>query len=164
MGTGTGGAGTYTVSASQTVASTTITIVGLDFYNIPSTAKRVTVMFNELSTNGTSTILIQIGDSGGVETTSYNATAMNGPNVGGNATTGFPINNTSGAAGLYSGSAVISLVSPNIWVFSSMMRSSGFVYLAAGQKSISDTLDRVRITTVNGTDTFDAGTINILYE
>ena len=152
----------YPIVSGTAQASTSGT--SIDFTGIPSWVKRVTVMFNELSTNGTSTILIQIGDSGGVETTSYNATAMNGPNVGGNATTGFPINNTSGAAGLYSGSAVISLVSPNIWVFSSMMRSSGFVYLAAGQKSISDTLDRVRITTVNGTDTFDAGTINILYE
>ena len=160
----------FTVSSTgaygQLKAGTAVTASGtsITFTGIPSWVKRVTVMFNELSTNGTSTILIQIGDSGGVETTSYNATAMNGPNVGGNYTTGFPINNTSGAAGLYSGAAVISLVSPNIWVFSSMMRSSGFVYLAAGQKSISDTLDRVRMTMVNGTDTFDAGTINILYE
>jgi hypothetical protein len=29
---------------------------------------------------------------------------------------------------------------------------------------LSGTLDRVRITTANGTDTFDAGSINILYE
>jgi hypothetical protein len=33
-----------------------------------------------------------------------------------------------------------------------------------GVKSLTSTLDRLRITTVNGTDAFDAGTINISYE
>lgn len=31
-------------------------------------------------------------------------------------------------------------------------------------KTLSATLDRVRLTTVNGTDTFDAGLVNIIYE
>jgi hypothetical protein len=34
----------------------------------------------------------------------------------------------------------------------------------AGSVTLSATLDRIRITTVNGTDTFDAGSINIAYE
>jgi len=34
----------------------------------------------------------------------------------------------------------------------------------AGTKTISGVLDRIRLTTVNGTDTFDAGSVNILYE
>jgi hypothetical protein len=37
-------------------------------------------------------------------------------------------------------------------------------FSSSGTKSLSATLDRIRITTVNGTDTFDAGSINILYE
>jgi hypothetical protein len=32
------------------------------------------------------------------------------------------------------------------------------------QVSLSGTLDRIRLTTVNGSDTFDAGSINIIYE
>ena len=36
--------------------------------------------------------------------------------------------------------------------------------ICAGRVTLSGALDRVRVTTVNGTDTFDAGSINILYE
>jgi len=52
------------------------------------------------------------------------------------------------------------------WISSSILASSGTarINIAAGSKSLSAALDRVRITTVNGTDTFDAGAINILYE
>lgn len=144
------------------VASTSGT--SIDFTSIPSWVKRISVMFSGVSTNGTSSIIVQLGDAGGVETTGYSATAQNGPNAGGDYTTGFPINNTSGAASVYSGLLTMSLLGSNSWVFNSVMRSSGFVYFAAGQKATSDTLTQVRITTVNGTDTFDAGSINILYE
>jgi hypothetical protein len=42
-----------------------------DFTSIPSWVKRITVMLNEVSTNGTSEVILQIGDSGGIETVSY---------------------------------------------------------------------------------------------
>lgn len=35
---------------------------------------------------------------------------------------------------------------------------------SGGTISLAGALDNVRLTTVNGTDTFDAGSINILYE
>lgn len=136
----------------------------IDFTGIPSWVKRVTVMFNGVSTNGTSAIIIQLGDAGGIETTGYNATAQNGPNVGGDYTTGLPINNTSTAALAYSGLSTIALIGSNAWVFNSVVRAAGFVLFGAGQKSTSDILTQIRITTVNGTDTFDAGSINIMYE
>jgi hypothetical protein len=41
--------------------------------------------------------------------------------------------------------------------------NEGAIFITAGYKSLSATLDRVRITTVNGTDTFDGGEINIAY-
>ena len=93
LGTGTGGTGTYTVSASQTVASTTITIVGLDFLSIPSWVKRVIVLLQGVSTNGTSSVQIQLGTSGGVETSGYAGVSQTS-NSGGNALTA----STSGAA------------------------------------------------------------------
>jgi len=136
----------------------------IDFTGIPSWVKRITVMFNGVSTNGSSAIIVQLGDSGGVETTGYNSTAQNANNAGADYSTGFPINNGSAASLAYSGLLTIALLGTNGWVFNSMMRAAGFVLFGAGQKSTSDTLDRVRITTVNGTDTFDAGSINILYE
>jgi hypothetical protein len=36
--------------------------------------------------------------------------------------------------------------------------------IATGSKTLSAELTTVRITTVNGTDTFDAGTVNVSWE
>jgi hypothetical protein len=113
---------------------------------------------------------LQIGDSGGIENTGYNATASIG--VDGNQkqqlTSGFPLSNgaTQGAATLFLGSVTLSNLSGNTWALSGNMSTGALAITiaCAGAKTLSATLDRVRITTVNGTDTFDAGTINILYE
>jgi len=141
----------------------------IDFTGIPSWVKRITVMFSGVSTNGTSIPIIQIG-AGSVETTSYasglgfaNAIgSQNGPH-----TTGFTCGGAQAVNLIYANATLI-LVGSNLWVYSlaGYLNASGTVYgiSAGGNKTLSGTLDRVRITTVNGTDTFDAGTINILYE
>jgi len=143
----------------------------VDFTSIPSWVKRITVMFSGLSTNGTSAKLIQIGDSGGIESTGYigigstNSTAAVTSIT--NYTTGFGINNSSVAAQTDQGVATLTLTdaATNLWAFTSMAgRDNAVMMFGAGSKALSGTLDRVRITTVNGTDTFDAGTINIIYE
>lgn len=149
------------------VASTSGT--SIDFTSIPSWVKRVTVMFNGVSTNGTSNYQLQLGDSGGIENTSYDSRSGNidGTNTTSiNAlTTGFLLKNSVGAASTYVGQAVIVNISGNLWVCSSSIAAAnGISSFQNGTKTLSDTLDRVRITTVNGTDTFDAGSINILYE
>jgi hypothetical protein len=121
-----------------------------------------------VSTNGTSIPLFQLGDSGGVETTGYlsaaSAIAL---------ATVATVNNTTGiaiysvlAANILHGAAVFTLVSGNTWAATSSMSQSNstVTLLSSGTKTLSSTLDRVRITTTNGTDTFDAGSINILYE
>ena len=153
------------VSATE-IASTSGT--SIDFTSIPSWVKRVTVMFNGVSTNGTSPPLIQIGDSGGIENTGYNST---GTTAGDSNTTslststaGFIIRSTV-ATNTISAQMVISKVSGNIWISSHSGKvSTANSCFGGGDKTLSATLDRVRITTVNGTDTFDAGSINILYE
>lgn len=169
-GTGTGGTGTYTVSASQTVASTTITIVGVDFLSIPSWVKRVTVMFNGVSTNGTSQVQVQVG-SGSVSTTGYNCAVGYATNAGafGSATTGFILEGTGSAtaAAIRYGSLIISLIGSNTYVGQLCVYNTVATTNLAGSgvsPALSGALDRVRITTVGGTDTFDAGSINILYE
>ncbi len=151
------------------VASTSGT--SIDFTGIPSWVKRITVMLSGVSTNGASALQVQLGDSGGVETTGYTAASAIG--AGANTfsmtavTTGFG-EATGGAVVVRHGTAILSLLdsSTNTW---SMMYNIGTtdtqrVFLIYGTKSLSGTLDRIRITTVNGTDTFDAGSINILYE
>lgn len=160
------------VKSGTAVASTSGT--SIDFTSIPSTVKRITVMFNGVSTSGTSPPQIQIGDSGGVETTGYAGTssAIAGGTAQAVFTTGFGLGvNTSNwsSSVIVSGAITITLLnsSTNNWVASGSLGRSdatGSTYFTSGGKSLSDVLDRVRITTVNGTDTFDAGSINILYE
>ena len=152
------------IKSGTAVASTSGT--SIDFTGIPSWVKRVTVMFSEVSTNGTSNIQVQLGDAGGFETSGYFSTSSNTADIT-NLTSGIVFNDgtTIIAAAAYSGSLVFTLVSGNSFVASGCcIRQTSNSGSIAGTKTLSATLDRVRITTVNGTDTFDAGTINILWE
>ena len=155
--------------AGTAVASTSGT--SIDFTSIPSWVKRITVMFSGVSTNGSSNLQCQIGTSGGVQTSSYTSvvtTVFSGTSVATAITTGFGLCANMGAAVTNQGSFRISLInsSTGIWACDGTLArgDSAANYVIAGAKTLSGTLDRVRITTVNGTDTFDAGTINILYE
>ena len=152
------------------VASTSGT--SIDFTSIPSWVKRITVMFNGVSTNGTSEVQIQIGTSGGIQATGYSGTATTLTSVG-NATValsaGFQMpTNGGGAAYVRQGAITLSLFdsSTGTWACTGIFGQSDSQRMSfiGGTKALSGTLDRVRITTVNGTDTFDAGSINILYE
>ena len=123
-------------------------------------------MFVGTSLSGTSSILVQVG-SGSVATSGYTAIGNGNNSTGtGNiySTSGMPIY-LNVATGTAIGSMVINLVTGNTWVSShSMFSTSTTTASGGGTIALSGTLDRVRITTVNGTDTFDAGSINILYE
>ena len=156
------------VLTSGTVQSSTSN-TSIDFTSIPSWVKRITVMFNGVSTSGTSIPLIQLGDSGGIEITGYSAVAGAAASAGtwGTSTAGFPVgaSSISTAANLLYGSMIFTTLGSNAWVGQGCFyASSNYSMSASGAKSTSDVLTQIRITTVNGTDTFDAGTINILYE
>lgn len=161
------GSGTLSWSGSLTLGTAQNSTSGtsIDFTGIPSWAKRVTVMFDNVSTTGTSVIIVQIGSSGGIETTSYSGGASNqSPTYTAN-TVGFLINSSMLAAASNSGHAVLTTISSNKWIFSTAIQSGNTnLAIGTGAKTLSGTLDRVRITTVGGTDTFDAGSINIMYE
>jgi hypothetical protein len=157
--------------AGTAVASTSGT--SIDFTSIPSWVKRVTVNFNGVSTNSTSVRQIQLGYSGGVETSGYtgSVSTINSGGAGNNAAfagAGFTLQNSGNvlAADTLYGNVVFANVSGNIWIGTGTLVASNqpATFNIAGVKTTTGTLDRVRITTVNGTDTFDAGTINILYE
>jgi hypothetical protein len=144
------------------------TNTSLEFTGIPSWVKKVTVMLSSVSVSGSSVVLIQIGDSGGIENFSYIASGgaiQPSAASGADFTAGFGLAHDSGSGSTLSGSYTISNLSGNSWVFSGSARQTGSrIAFAAGEKTLSAVLDRVRITTVNGTDTFDAGTVNIMYE
>lgn len=147
------------------VASTSGT--SIDFTSIPSWVKRITVMFSGVSTSGTSLIQVQIG-AGSVVTTGYisNAYYPNGPSTSGLITSGFVQTATIiSAASTQQGFSTFVNFGSNIWICNGLVTDdAGRTNYNAGSKTLSGTLDRIRITTVNGTDTFDAGSINILYE
>jgi hypothetical protein len=165
--------GTLTASggvSGSITSGTAVTASGtsVSFTSIPSTVKRITVMFNQISTNGTSHYLIQIG-SGSFTTTGYlGATTAASTGVGTVAvTTGFGVYNNNGAANVIQGNVQITSFGSNIWTASGAVGNSNAAvtaYTGGVSSALSGALDRIRITTVNGTDTFDAGTINILFE
>ena len=141
----------------------------IDFTGIPSWAKRITVMFNGVSTNGGSSNLVQIG-SGSIQTTGYSSASggfINNTVPSVTASTAGIILLSDTATDVRSGHITITLVSGFTYTSSHTIGCNtlrNVVFLGGGNITLSGVLDRVRITTVNGTDTFDAGQINIMYE
>lgn len=136
-----------------------------DFTGIPSWVKRVTVVFSGVSTNGANAMLVQIG-SGSVQTTSYNSGLWSGTATNITASTGFIASISNSSLG-FSGIMTLIQISPNNWVatcVSSVATTANIGYQSIGTVSLSGPLDRVRFTTNGSTDTFDAGSVNILYE
>jgi hypothetical protein len=142
----------------------------IDFTSIPSWAERITVMLNGVSTSGVSNIQMQFGDSGGVEITGYSSTAIElvTSGTGAMSSTGFIVTGSNSAASSHSGQVAFTLLDQTAqsWVMSGNTRNvSTNINLCSGQKSVSPgPLTTIRLTTVNGTDTFDAGSVNIMYE
>jgi hypothetical protein len=158
--------GRMTLATAQATTSGT----SKDFTGIPSWVKRITVMFNGVSTNGTSTPIVQLG-SGSFTTSGYLGSSTNiGATINTTNcsayTTGIGVVHAVSATSIIRGTVSIVNVSGNVWIASATIAFSDATVVSNGASNVtlSGTLDRVRITTVNGTDTFDAGSINILYE
>jgi hypothetical protein len=156
------------------VAQASTSGTSIDFTSIPSWVKRITVMMNGVSWSTTTPYLrIQLG-SGSVETSGYSSalTQINSASAASwqtSPTAGFDVAAMGAATDTVQGSVIFSLLGSNTWICSSVVfRASGAgtqsINQIAGSKTTAGALDRLRITTSNGTDTFDAGTINILYE
>jgi hypothetical protein len=151
------------------VSATAVTASGtsVDFTGIPSWAKRITVMLSGVSTSGTSIIQIQLGDAGGVENTGYLAQTWSAGVNTAVITSGVYLSTGNVATHIWLAQVVISNISANSWVMSGISNITNAANVGIqllGSKTLSDVLTQVRITTVNGTDTFDAGSINIMYE
>ena len=139
----------------------------VNFTSIPSWVKKISVLFSSVSTSGTSNLLIQIC-SGSIVTTGYEsglslvgATSV----LSTSATNGFLITAYDSAAYLKSGIITIANLSGNTWVSSGVLGITvGGSFISGGNLTLGGVLDQIRVTTVNGTDTFDAGVINIIYE
>lgn len=150
------------------VSGTSVSASGtsVEFTGIPSWVKRITLQLAGISTNGTAAYLVQIG-SGSFTTSGYSSQSW-ASTGGGVVTSGFSIITAAQAALIYTGQIVLTKYTSNTWLSSGIVAitsTTSNAYQSSGYSSdLGAALDRVRITTVGGTNTFDAGTINILYE
>jgi hypothetical protein len=139
---------------------TAVTYTGL-----PAWIKRITISLNGVSTSGTSLVRVRIGGSS-IETSGYIGSSSSISTAVGTSsfTLGFDLNGSL-AADIRSGQIVLTTIGSNTWIASGMIKTStAQTVIIAGDKTLADTLTQVQITTVNGTDLFDAGSLNILYE
>lgn len=150
------------------VASTSGT--SIDFTGIPVWAKRVTVIFNGVSTTGTANILVQLGVGSTPTTSGYQGafSILSWPSgiVTTSSTAGMPVYNNDGGYVWY-GQMTLMNISGNTWVASGLVVSStGTIATVSsgGSVPLGGSLGMIRITTATGTPTFDAGSINIMYE
>lgn len=157
------------------VAATSGTAIG--FTGIPSWAKRITMLLNEVSTNGTTGLMAQIG-SGSYTTSGYSngytmfAPAAGTSAVGGAGTaSGFAIGGLATTASTLSAVLILNNITGNVWSYFSIAGRSGGTTAQNGQQTFSyapitlgGALDRIQLTSVATTETFDAGSVNIFYE
>lgn len=142
--------------------------VAVEFTGIPSWVRRITVLFNGVSTNGVNNILVQIG-TGGSPTSSgyagYSVFSWASGIVPVSSTAGFPVFNNAASYNHY-GELVLTNISGNTWVASGQFATAGTQgsIVSSGSVTLAGVLNYLRIVAANGTDTFDAGSINLLYE
>lgn len=141
-----------------------------DFSDIPSWAKRITIFMSNVSTNGVSNKLLQLGTGGSVVTTGYVSGCMNSRNAGTGAgstsTTGFTIDNDSIAAYIYNGTIKLHNPSGNTWFIDGLLGDTTGIRCNAsyGNISLAGPLSTIRFTTLAGTDTYDSGSFTVQYE
>jgi hypothetical protein len=156
--------GSLTMGTAQTASGTSVV-----FTNIPSWVERVTVLFRSVSTSGTSNQIIQFGTGGTPTYTTSGYLGSCATSTGATVTafsTGFMVNNSVAAATVSQGIITFIKIADNTWCESGTLglSDSTNTRLSAGSVALAAALTALRITTVNGTDTYDGGTINILYE
>ena len=160
----------------QGTAQASTSGTSIDFTGIPSWVRRVTFMLSGVSTNGASPLVIRLGISSGFESTGYDSSGGFFINTTSSSvgvlTTGFVLEGTdavyTAAATVRNGMVMFTNVSGNSWVAGGSIGRSGIATAATGScggsKTLAGVLDRIRLTTSGGTDTFDAGTVNIMWE
>ena len=140
----------------------------INFTGIPNWVKRVSIMFDNVSISGNNYILVRLGTSSGFETTTYRS-QLSITNTGSNtanSTIGFIIHYPENAS-TSTGTMTLSHMGNNLWTSSGTycwIGSTNSTIVSGGSKQLSGILDRIQILAFNGTDTFDSGSINIMYE
>jgi hypothetical protein len=158
------GVGVLTSMGVQTASGTAVTFSG-----IPDWAKRITVMMSGISTASTGVTTLRLGTAGGIEITGYaswiQSVAASSTNGSLSATSGFEVETTGAAGRALRGHVIINKVNGNVWEIAGQFNDSvSTMMILAGDKTLAAALTQLVLTTTGGTDTFDAGTINVMYE
>jgi hypothetical protein len=159
----------------QASVQTPSAVASVSFTSIPSWVKRITILMNGLSTSGTSDLSVRIGSGSFVSTGYVGSTAYVSQSSvaagGAGATTAFTVGGYSVNTCTISGVVTLYNITGNIWNYVSTVTRNGGTTAQNGVQtsvyvplSLSGVLDRVQLLAVNTTDTFDAGSVNILYE
>ena len=146
--------------------SVSLSGVSYDFTAIPSWATEIDIEISAVGFNASSTILLQIGDSGGISASGYlgGYEVLSASPSRGNQTNGLLVYST-----FSSGIRFIANINlrrngtTNTWVLSSngYFESNAIGQLSVASKTLSNALDRVRLTSVAGTASFVSGVASI---
>ena len=169
QGTGTIGAANVTpanlsqpMTSGVQVASTSGTAI--EFTGIPSWVKKLTVMLNGVSSSGTSPMQLQLGSTT-YSTSGYNSGVWTANTFNSSSTSGLILQATNLGSYTFYGNVIVCTLGSNTWVSSHSLGSPETDNsIGGGGVTLGGSLDRIRLTTVGGTQTFDAGTINIIYQ
>ena len=169
-------AGTNTLTLQAATATNSVNTLGtavattsgtsIDYTGLPAWVKKITVSFQGVSSNSSSLWLLQLGTSSGVTTSGYLGRVRDLSSTTSAFSAGFTLlTDSSNGAILHGLIQIVTLGSNNFAMSGILARSDGAnLYMSGGSIALGGVLDRVRLTTVNGTDIFDAGSVNIIYE
>jgi hypothetical protein len=159
-------AGATVISRDTSKASTSG--VAVQFTGIPSWARRITVAFNGVSSNGATNLLVQLGTGGAPTVTGYTGNSVFSWASGVvpvSSTAGIPVFNNASNYNHY-GHLTLTNISGNTWLASGEFVTSGTQgsTVSGGVVTLAGALDYLRVVAANGTDAFDAGAINLFFE
>jgi hypothetical protein len=159
-------AGATVISRDTSKASTSG--VAVQFTGIPSWARRITVAFNGVSSNGATNLLVQLGTGGAPTVTGYTGNSVFSWTSGVvpvSSTAGIPVFNNASNYNHY-GHLTLTNISGNTWLASGEFVTTGTQgsTVSGGVVTLAGALDYLRVVAANGTDVFDAGAINLFFE
>jgi len=177
---GSGGLSWQTVSASNLTRATSVATTSgtsIAFHNIPASARRISLLFDQVSLDASVEMIIQLGTGTQASPTwvttnylgargyvFYNNTASSNGSV---SEIGFRFNYSTNTFG-FSGIVTLENLTGDTWVESGVITggtSSSFsIFSSGGVKDVGATVTQVRVTSTSGTANFDNGQMTIMYE
>ena len=157
------GVGTLTSGTAQAASGATVSFTG-----IPSWAKRITVLLKAVTTVSTGLPAIRAG-AGSYEATGYsainNAIGSVSASSSASVTTSWDLQNSGGSANIYSGQLVITRLEGYVYTIAGQVSyGSVSTALTTGYKTFSGDISQLQLLMSTGVDTFNGGSINIMYE